>query len=619
MAKISRFTTTRVSAALNADYRQNENVKDCFYIDGRFIRKRENNGADISSTGEDRGFFYSIFATNDLEAVSNDKGTISSLNQMTEAVKVSNEKIDNEINDLADCAVEIGGRATIARQGVRQSYFAGIIMKEAEIAAVTRGGVCAFLYRNNALYPLTTCDYELVNADYHGNKIEHMMDFSAGVAGTIRYSNIAQVQNDDILILCNKELLEAVGQRELIKVLYHAEDCGDAAAEIVDLARESNHDDSMQILLAVVEEVIPAERTGRINLGLFQNQDNAPVSQETTRYEPLRSEGVKPVEPDDSSFKPEYPISTKQNEPKETPEEEHSFASEQPILSADYETSIETEEPTVEEQESFDDDPFRPRFDDTKESYQEPESNDFDFSDLEDQEVTTLDDSDPDDVPVFEPIVTTNSNQYLDDSFDDSYGQDDIDQYEDVYDDSAWQDDRRVSKRRVHNDFYDQDEEEYDVYDDTPQNSNMKRNIIYGVLVLICLACLFALAKMLFFNNDNAAQTDETETKPVVIQTTNEADVKTPIETESPSESDTADGTETSDVSDEGTGALSGTAYVDTETLNLRAAPSTDGDLVGQLVQDTLLEIIEPAEDGWYLVRTTDGIEGYVSGDYLRD
>ena len=145
-----------------------------------------------------------------------------------------------------------------------------------------------FRSRNNALFPLTTCDTDLVNADYHGNPVEHMTDFAAGIAGTIRYSNIAQVQTQDILIICNKEVFDAIGQRDLIKILYENDDIGEAASEIIDNARENNSNDSLQILLAHIDDVIPADRTGRLNLGLFQNQ-NDPLTQETTRYQPISS------------------------------------------------------------------------------------------------------------------------------------------------------------------------------------------------------------------------------------------------------------------------------------------------------------------------------------------
>ncbi len=640
MAKISRFTTTRISAALNADYTQNENVKDCFYLDGRLTRKREKNGADISSTGEDRGFFYSIFASHDLAAVMDENSSISSLDQMTEAVKRSNDAIDNEINDLADCAVEVGGKSTITRPGVRQSYFAGIIVKEGEIAAVARGGACALLFRNNALYPLTSCDIELINADYHGNRIEHMMDFSAGVAGTIRYSNIAQVQNNDVLILCNKELLEAVGQRKLLDILYHTEDCGDAAAEIVDHAREENQDDSLQIILAAVEEVIPADRTGRINLGLFQNQDNNLASQETTRYEPLRSEGVKPADETDDAFKPEYPIT--QKAPQKTEESEaknKDFTEETEKVHEESQTTPDYASWTDEDDA---DDPFKPHAEDfasLHDQQDEQQDNGFDFSDLEEQEVTSVEQNDLDDVPVFEPIVTPKSkrasSKYAeDDEFvDHAYLPEDDAAYHD--DDDAWQDDRKIAASRENNDFADQDyDDEYDYYEEKQPASNVKRNIIYVVLILICLACLFALAKMLFFNDKKpGTDTTKSETASVSAQevhTTNESDVKTPIKKSEPSEkmtepseSKSNENPDEEQPNDEEPGQqqglFSGTMYVNTETLNLRAAATTESDIVTQLAEGEILEIIESAGDGWYYVRTTEGYEGYVLGDYLRD
>ncbi|NLJ94144.1 MAG: hypothetical protein GX326_01420, partial [Clostridiaceae bacterium] len=401
MAKVSRFATTRISASLIADYRKNEEVKDSFYLDGRIARKREESGADVTSFGEDRGFFYAIFANN-LEDISQDSATASTLNKMTEAIKLSNDKIDNEINDLADCAVEVGGRATIAREGVKQSYFAGIILKEAEIAAVTRGGACAFLYRNNALYPLTTCDSELVNADYHGNQVDHMLDFAAGIAGTIRYSNIAQVQAEDVMIICNKEVFDAIGQRQLIKTLYENDDLGETASIIIDDARLKNDQDSLQILLAKVEEVIPAGRTSRLNLGLFQNQQDE-MTQETTRYQPITTEpsdvdeGQALDSDTDETFKPQYPI--KDEDPQETDEE------------------IITSDP---------DDPFKPKVEKDTAEFEtvgvsevpdEPESLDsIDLMELEEHQAVASDDlntDDIDDIPVFEPIVPSKQEEDL--------------------------------------------------------------------------------------------------------------------------------------------------------------------------------------------------------------
>ncbi len=643
MAKISRFAITKISATLNADYKENDDVKDAFFLDGRMARKREQYGADITSAVEDRGFFYAVFANSHAEAEEKASAAGSLLNQMTEAVKQSNDKIDNEINDLADCAVEVGGRATIAREGVRQSYFAGIILKEAEIAAVTRGGGCAFLYRNSALYPLTTCDYELVNADYHGNAIDHMMDFSAGVAGTIRYSNIAQVQPDDILVLCNKEVLEAVGQRELIKILYEHQNCGEAAAEIIDLAREKDERHSLQIILANVNDVILPDRTSRLNLGLFQNQ-NESVSQETTRYEPITGElneisaektssvpEVGQQKPEDSAA-PVYPQYGTQdtrtysdqavdenNDAADAPfKPDYSAAQDQPAASEPKQQADGSEQQAAQDYAALDEKPV------------------FAAEDLSESEQA----EDPDQVPIFEPVVPVSGRQKTDDfAAGRQYIDDDYQDYEQnhaAYDQNAWQDDRETENVPAadpnydDDDYYQDDEDEFYI-DDEKKPGNIRRTVLYVVLILICLACVYALVRMIS-TGDKTGKTDkgkESESvaseEPAVIQTTDEAEVRTPIQTKAtttePSKMDETNKTEPSDQGSTGTGTLSGTAYVTTEGLRMRAEPNTESEVIAEFAEGEMVEILEAAGDNWYLVRSTDGndFEGYMLGDYLKD
>jgi len=612
MAKVSRFATTRISASLIADYRKNEEVKDSFYLDGRIARKREESGADVTSFGEDRGFFYAIFANN-LEDISQDSATASTLNKMTEAIKLSNDKIDNEINDLADCAVEVGGRATIAREGVKQSYFAGIILKEAEIAAVTRGGACAFLYRNNALYPLTTCDSELVNADYHGNQVDHMLDFAAGIAGTIRYSNIAQVQAEDVMIICNKEVFDAIGQRQLIKTLYENDDLGETASIIIDDARLKNDQDSLQILLAKVEEVIPAGRTSRLNLGLFQNQQDE-MTQETTRYQPITTEpsdvdeGQALDSDTDETFKPQYPI--KDEDPQETDEE------------------IITSDP---------DDPFKPKVEKDTAEFEtvgvsevpdEPESLDsIDLMELEEHQAVASDDlntDDIDDIPVFEPIVPSKQEEDL---FSAGHRYADED-FNDFVDDEYLSEDEWESDI---SDYDDEDEYEYEEdYYEGERSSNVRRNVIYAILILICIVCIYALARMFFFSDDpnDAEETESISIDEPAIINTDEDNVRTPVQPPASDEVDTEEPTDETGTPDTGdtddtditepSGELQagGTGTVNTEILNIRSEPNTDGAVAGVLVEGSAVQILDVVDD-WYYIQTAEGIEGYVFADYI--
>lgn len=606
MAKISRFATTRIAASLNADLRPDENVKDSFYLDGRIARKREKLGADITSSGEDRGFFYAIFATHDLNIDTPDSDTISTLHNLTETIKTSNDKIDNEINDLADCAVEVGGRATIAREGVRQSYFAGIIVKEAEIAAVTTGGACTFLYRNNALYPLTGCDIDLVNADYHGNAIENMNDFSAGVAGTIRYSNIAQLQAGDVLILCNKEVLEALGQRDLLKILYNYDDCGDAAAEIIDRARSVNEAEPLQAIIASVEEVIPADRTGKINLGLFQSQKDL-SEQETTRYEPIKTE----TKDDMLTVQPPKEEFGEQTEVSETEDPDDPF------------------KPSAKSE----DEPFTPSFMTTD---QTEDTATLDYEDLEEQEVSQIDSDesdDPDDnVPVFEPIVTSKYDQESDaftagrEYADDDYYAMDKEAYdEDDYDDE-WQDDRSVLAGNRNQDYDDDYYDDYDMYSESSSGgSKAKQYALYIALGIVCIACVIALYFMLVKKDDSEKDTDTSISDQIeasdqadsdISVTTQEADIRTPIKSDDDTEESEPADQDAEDQADTDTVAAGDTVYVTADILNMRDDASTEGEIIAMLSLGDSLTVGEEV-NGWYSVTAADGTTGYVNADYV--
>lgn len=616
MAKGSRFATTRISASLIADGRPDENVKDSFYLDGRLARKREERGADISSTGEGRGFFYAVFATSDFDFNSQGSATVTALQQMTESVKQSTDKIDNEINDLADCAVEVGGRATISREGVRQSYFAGVILKEAEIAAVTRGSGCAFLYRNNALFPLTNCDFDFVNADYHGNTVDHMMDFAAGVAGTIRYSNIAQVQTGDLLLLCNKEVLEAAGQRTIISSLYEHTDTSDAAGEIIDAARAVNANAPLQVLLIKVDDVIPADKANKLNIAPFQNEVQ---SQATTRYEPINvsqdpvQASVGQAQADqDAAFKPDYPASTHQ----------------QPVDSQHVPEA---------------DDPFKPGYtghvSPRAESQSHVRTRADQTSPSRPHEQAPNQRHGQDDLPVFEPIVTTSpesdnyagEHPYIDNDYADQASQP---RYEEDYDNS-WQDDQprqsRGRKRRSR-DYYDEDDE-FDIYDDEDKGSRVGRIILYVVLGLVIVACLYAIARMTLFKGGSSKKPDETKPSEVTTETTREEDVKTKIREEVTTRSNRETTTKTTETgqgsnhsSNSGeprdinshSGALSGKVKVSASDVRMRKGPGTDTEIIGVYDENETVEILEAAENNWYKVRTANGTEAYILGDYLK-
>ncbi len=55
----------------------------------------------------------------------------------------------------------------------------------------------------------------------------------------------------------------------------------------------------------------------------------------------------------------------------------------------------------------------------------------------------------------------------------------------------------------------------------------------------------------------------------------------------------------------------------DSSSLNIRATPSTDGDVVGKAAHGETVTLVEKTDDSWWRVRTADGEEGYAYAQYL--
>jgi uncharacterized protein YgiM (DUF1202 family) len=55
----------------------------------------------------------------------------------------------------------------------------------------------------------------------------------------------------------------------------------------------------------------------------------------------------------------------------------------------------------------------------------------------------------------------------------------------------------------------------------------------------------------------------------------------------------------------------------DSSSLNIRATPSTDGELVGKAAHGEMVTLVEKTDDSWWKVRTADGEEGYAYAQYL--
>lgn len=494
MAKISRYASTRIASTINARYHPDDAVVDSYFLDGRFASRRDSRAVDMTSVREDRGFFYALFAhPKEGDKASSDMPFAPGLEKLSREVKSGSQNIDEQINDLADIAVDVTGRATLSRNGVRQSWFSGILVKEGEIAAVTTGAGCALLYRGDVLYPLSESDFTIEPIDYNGNPVEGINDYAAGVAGTIRYSNIAQLKPNDCIILCNRELLEALGQRELLRLLFEADDQMEAAQQIMTAAAAKAPTVSMQVLLAFVEDVNTQSKTGRLNLGLF-NTGSTPSQQEIKRAESRADRSHQPEDKKDSMNNYDD-YNTNSLPPQDEP---HYDTGTWKPQSQDQDAPFKPQESEFEQQ------PADPYYDDTYAPQDDYQGNDSYADDY------TYDGG-------YNDGYQAGGGDYQD-GYDDGYyndqgygdqgygdqGYDDQGGYDDGYYDDGYYDDQGGdwTGDPSDDDYYD---EYYDDYGDGGGGYNdgnrVKRIIMYAALLLVCLICVFILIRMLVKKN----------------------------------------------------------------------------------------------------------------------
>ena len=253
---------TRISTTVTARYSPASGAVDSFWLDGRMPGKRESRSADMTLDREDRGFFYSVFATQSLskDSYRDIEAIRHALEKTQMEIKHSSKSIDNQIPDLAECSVGVAGRLSVQHEGVRQPFFAGIIVKDSEIAAITTGRGCAYLYRDQTLFPLTKDDLNFEPFDSQGNKVSNLDVYCAGVAGTVRYSHIAQLQTDDCIILCNREVIDAIGQREMLQILDEAYDQSDAAGMIITEAAAKLPGTTLQFMIGFIEGISEGDK-----------------------------------------------------------------------------------------------------------------------------------------------------------------------------------------------------------------------------------------------------------------------------------------------------------------------------------------------------------------------
>lgn len=259
MAKITRLAST-----LTARYFPSQHLTDAFYMDGRLFGKREVRNADITLDKEEKGFFFSVFSHPTIQGY--EPGMMPpyepQLREICNQVKFSHKEIDAMISGFLSTAVEVTGKMRLQDNESRAPYFAGVIVNNAEAFAVTIGSGLAFLYRNDTLYPLTDAGVPMEPIDAFGNRVGDFYTYVSSKTANALWSNITTLSVDDCIILCNREVYEALGQRELLRILDEAEDQCDAAGTVITQASANVPQVPMQFSISFVESITADEKKG---------------------------------------------------------------------------------------------------------------------------------------------------------------------------------------------------------------------------------------------------------------------------------------------------------------------------------------------------------------------
>ena len=257
-------TLTRLASTLTARYFPSSSLTDAFYLDGRLCGKRESRQADITIDKDERGFFFSLFTHPKIEGF--EPGSIPpfepQLRGLCNEVKSGHKEIDAMIEKFLSTAVEVAGTTKLMDNEVRDPYFSGVIVRDSEAFAVTIGGGLAFLYRDDTMFPLTDAGIPMEPIDAYGNRVGDFQYYCSSKTANALWSNFFTLTPDDCIILCNKAIYDALGQREILRILTDAEDQCDAAGLILTQASARMPNTPMQISISFVESVTKEEKRG---------------------------------------------------------------------------------------------------------------------------------------------------------------------------------------------------------------------------------------------------------------------------------------------------------------------------------------------------------------------
>ena len=257
-------TLTRLATTLTARFYPSQSLTDAFYLDGRLCGKRETRQADITIDKDERGFFLSVFTHPTIQGF--EPGSLPpfepQLRDLCNEVKNGHKEIDGMIEKFLSTAVEVAGALKLNDNQTRNPYFSGVIVRDSEAFAVTIGNGLAFLYRDDTVFPLTDAGIPMEPIDAYGNRVGDFQYYCSSKTANALWSNFFTLTPNDCIILCNKAVYDALGQREILRILTDAEDQCDAAGLILTQASARMPNTPMQISISFVENVTKEEKRG---------------------------------------------------------------------------------------------------------------------------------------------------------------------------------------------------------------------------------------------------------------------------------------------------------------------------------------------------------------------
>ena len=258
---------TRIAATLGLASSPNGAFRQNFFLNGR-RSYRPQTGGFVEITA-DRASFGAVFALyQSAGSGAHDDSADKEIAERLERLRVQMDtpgrhRIDNSINNLADVSVQACGSGDISDE---DAWFTGVMVRDRELVTVSQGPVVAYLYRDDALIPLTADELEWPAKDAFGNSIKDYDIYQAGQAGQVRYSNIAALRPNDCILLAPHHIMAALGQREVLRLLDEAEDQEEAALLLIERMDDHASGHPLSLMIMFVESIYEArpDRRGRL-------------------------------------------------------------------------------------------------------------------------------------------------------------------------------------------------------------------------------------------------------------------------------------------------------------------------------------------------------------------